>query len=338
MDESAKKEIIKSVPIIDTSNGNRLGMRYTVRLSQDGEEEIVDIDCMIPNAPVLPVNLSSPVPKEPIAPVETQAALVRLFLDWDKKSDTEKYTLTAESTTKGILQYLNLVGAKGVRIARLGDPADEDVVVRCVTDTVLSNDYNDYVNGSYLEFVTDDKRKYWIPIQEEFKRSLDRYCDKIIWDYIDAYDKAHDGDFEKLDVAKAVDELKANVEDALGEEYGYPMADFLIKRCTRRLLNRDYYHHSNSSKKPIKTESIDDDENRIDNEQADSFSVDARVFAEDTLAELKGKLSSERQREIFGYMMCGYSQREIADKLGISAPAVSGHVKKIRDALKPDNK
>ncbi len=39
MDESAKKEIIKSVPIIDTSNGNRLGMRYTVRLSQDGEEE-----------------------------------------------------------------------------------------------------------------------------------------------------------------------------------------------------------------------------------------------------------------------------------------------------------
>ncbi len=137
MDESAKKEIIKSVPIIDTSNGNRLGMRYTVRLSQDGEEEIVDIDCMIPNAPVLPVNLSSPVPKEPIASVETQAALVRLFLDWDEKSDTEKYTLTAESTTKGILQYLNLVGAKGVRIARLGDPADEDVVVRCVTDTVL---------------------------------------------------------------------------------------------------------------------------------------------------------------------------------------------------------
>lgn len=45
--------------------------------------------------------------------------------------------MTAESTTKGILQYLNLVGAKGVRIARLGDPADEDVVVRCVTDTVL---------------------------------------------------------------------------------------------------------------------------------------------------------------------------------------------------------
>lgn len=83
---------------------------------------------------------------------------------------------------------------------------------------------------------------------------------------------------------------------------------------------------------------MDGDENRIDNEQADSSSVDARIFAEDTLAELKGKLSSERQREIFDYMMCGYSQREIADKLGISAPAISGHVKKIRDALKSDNK
>lgn len=337
MDESAKKEIIKSVPIIDTSNGNRLGMRYTVRLSQDGEEEIVDIDCMIPNAPVLPINLSSPVPKEPIAPVETQAALVRLFLDWDEKSDTEKYTLTAESTTKGILQYLSHLEAKGVRIARLVDPADEDVVVRCVTTPVLGNDYNDYVNGSYLEFVTGDKRKCWIPIQKEFKKSLDRYCDKIIWDYIDAYDKAHDGDFEKLDVPKAVDELKANVEDALGKEYGYPMADFLIKRCTKRLLDREHYHYSNSSKKPITIISMDDDKNRIDSEQSNS-SVDAGIFTEDTLAELKGKLSSERQREIFDYMKQGYSQCEIADKLGISASAVSGHVKKIRDALKSDNK
>ena len=59
MDESAKKEIIAAVPIIDTIDGDRLGTRYTVRLSQDGEEETVDIDCMIPDAPVLPVSSSS---------------------------------------------------------------------------------------------------------------------------------------------------------------------------------------------------------------------------------------------------------------------------------------
>ena len=82
---------------------------------------------------------------------------------------------------------------------------------------------------------------------------------------------------------------------------------------------------------------MDDDKNRIDSEQSNS-SVDAGIFTEDTLAELKGKLSSERQREIFDYMKQGYSQCEIADKLGISASAVSGHVKKIRDALKSDNK
>lgn len=152
MDESAKKEIIAAVPIIDTIDGDRLGTRYTVRLSQDGEEETVDIDCMIPDAPVLPVSSSSPQSAgtvnpntsangfQTIALRESYAALVHILFEWIGLVDDEKILEYAGKSVRFAVRRHN-VFTNGV--AQLNKPTDE----------LYGMEYEEYVDEACLPVI-----------------------------------------------------------------------------------------------------------------------------------------------------------------------------------------
>ena len=117
----------------------------------------------------------------------------------------------------------------------------------------------------------------------------------------------------------------------------FPMSGDMLRRAAQNMMEKRRKHQIASSGDILLSHTLDEDDNGM--ELADAIpnvtiNVEADATYNDLIQQIRNHIANPVRKQIFDAMMKGYQQKEIADMLGISPPAVSKHITMIKNLAK----
>lgn len=298
--------------------------------------------------------------KKPTAPPEAYAAFVRIYLEWMERDEEEKITLVERSVNNA---------AKLQRMYALNKNYSQFLLKKGYT-TLYGADFEDYVNEVWVKFLEacSDVDQFAVYLQENFDKNMlktnyHKHCqlqfNRMVDNFIKRAEKDWKKAIEKYDAEhkdedkKPEEELPQELEDYLDDDcakrcaelakikkefdettaVGYPSLWLLLRRPAQNMMGRLLRNQSAASQTiSIEVEAEDQKRCEFPDVGTDGIKVEDELALQDFIDHIRNVLD-EKDREIFDLKASDYSQKEIAEKMGVSNAAISKRMKKIKDTV-----